>query len=39
MHVAEGLRNKFDNRNAPGQEPLMMLRQEYISDGGEKGFP
>jgi hypothetical protein len=33
----EALKNK--NRDAPNQELLMVLRQEYISDGGEEGFP
>ena len=28
-----------DNGTAPNQEPLMVLRQEYLSDGGEEGFP
>jgi hypothetical protein len=32
---------KKNNREAPNQnqEPLMVLRQEYLSDGGEEGFP
>jgi hypothetical protein len=30
----------IDNREcAELQEPLMVLRQEYLSDGGEEGFP
>jgi hypothetical protein len=28
-----------NNRDVPGQEPLMMLRQECISGGGEEEFP
>jgi hypothetical protein len=38
-------RNKNINRLIAGkapnqtQEPLMVLRQEYLSDGGEEGFP
>ena len=29
-----------DNGNAStSEEPLMVLRQEYLSDGGEEGFP
>ena len=32
-------KQKKINRDVPNQEPLMVLRQEYLSDGDEKGFP
>jgi len=31
--------NEKINGDVPNQEPLMVLRQEYLSDGDEKGFP
>ena len=41
MHAAQELRAKKRRRNgdAPNQEPLMVLRMEYLSDGGEEGLP
>jgi len=29
----------IDNGNVSNQEPLMVLRKEYLSDGDEKEFP
>ncbi len=31
--------NKKSDGKAPNEEPLMVLRKEYLSDGGGKGFP
>jgi hypothetical protein len=46
MHAVEELnvrtimrQKNIDTGNAPNQEPLMVLCQEYLSDGGEEGFP
>ena len=33
------LLKKKVSRDVPNQEPLMVLRKEYLSDGGEQGFP
>jgi hypothetical protein len=34
-----GAKKQKNNREAENQEPLMVLRVEYLSDGGEEGFP
>jgi hypothetical protein len=39
VHAREELTNKNNNRDAPIQEPLMVMFVEYLSDGGEEGFP
>ena len=39
MHTAEKLTNKTITGMRNVQEPLMVEFVEYLSDGGEEGFP